>query len=173
MRLRHSRGYESYYLHLSAFGPGIRAGARVEQGQLIGRVGATGLATGPHLDYRLRRNGVFVNPLTEHRNMPPGDPVPDAARAAFEEARDRVLAMLGAAMQEPSEPVPDQARRLRHGRHDPGPVAIGDGEGGEMSTPDAEERLGVGRPGPEDARVGRDGAERGRVGAAVEALGSN
>ena len=45
VRIRHSGGYESYYLHLSAFGPGIRAGVRVKQGQMIGRVGATGTAT--------------------------------------------------------------------------------------------------------------------------------
>ncbi|HEY8535160.1 MAG TPA: M23 family metallopeptidase, partial [Vicinamibacterales bacterium] len=48
VRIRHASGYESAYLHLSSFGPGIRAGVRVAQGQVIGRVGATGLATGPH-----------------------------------------------------------------------------------------------------------------------------
>ena len=72
VRLRHTNGYETYYLHLSAFAPGIRQGARVMQGQTIGRVGATGLATGPHLDYRMRKNGSFVNPLLEHRRLPPG-----------------------------------------------------------------------------------------------------
>ena len=55
VHLRHASGFESYYLHLSAFGKGIRAGAHVDQGQLIGRVGATGTATGPHLDYRLKQ----------------------------------------------------------------------------------------------------------------------
>ena len=102
VRLKHSGGYETYYLHLSAFGPGIRAGARVSQGQLIGKVGSTGLASGPHLDYRLRKNGVFVNPLDEHRRMPPGDPVPASAMAAFKEARDRALRQLDAAMQKAS-----------------------------------------------------------------------
>jgi murein DD-endopeptidase MepM/ murein hydrolase activator NlpD len=99
VRLRHARGYETYYLHLSAFGPGIRARRRVSQGQVIGRVGSSGLATGPHLDYRLRKKGVFVNPVHEHRNMPPGDPVPATARAAFEAARNRALEMLSKAMQ--------------------------------------------------------------------------
>jgi murein DD-endopeptidase MepM/ murein hydrolase activator NlpD len=91
VRLRHASGYESYYLHLSAFGSGIRTGAHVTQGQVIGRVGATGLATGPHLHYGLRKNGTFVNPLREHRNLPPGEPVPADAMAAFEAARDRAL----------------------------------------------------------------------------------
>ena len=55
---------------------GIRAGAHVDQGQLIGRVGSTGTATGPHLDYRLRKNGVFVDPRREHARQPPGEPIP-------------------------------------------------------------------------------------------------
>ena len=100
VRLKHASGYETYYLHLSAFGPGIRAGTRVSQGQLIGKVGATGLASGPHLDYRLRKNGAFVNPLAEHRRMPPGEPVPEKARAAFEKTRAAALEKLGAAMKQ-------------------------------------------------------------------------
>jgi murein DD-endopeptidase MepM/ murein hydrolase activator NlpD len=94
VRVRHASGYETFYLHLSAFGPGIRAGVRVDQGQTIGLVGATGLATGPHLHYGLTRNGVFVNPLREHMNQPPGEPVPASAKAAFEAERDRALAQL-------------------------------------------------------------------------------
>lgn len=94
VHLRHASGYESFYLHLSSIAPGIRPGARVAQGQLIGRVGATGLATGPHLDFRLRRHGVFVNPLVERRRMPPGEPIPPPFRAAFEAARDRARARL-------------------------------------------------------------------------------
>ena len=96
VRLRHASGYESYYLHLSAFAKGIRAGASIGQGEMIGRVGASGLATGPHLHYGLRKNGVFVNPLREHRNLPPGEPVPASSMAAFEAERDRALAALGA-----------------------------------------------------------------------------
>jgi murein DD-endopeptidase MepM/ murein hydrolase activator NlpD len=94
VRLRHASGYQSYYLHLSAFAPGIRAGVRVDQGQTIGRVGATGLATGPHLHYGLQKNGAWVDPLREHRNMPPGDPVPPSAMDAFIETRERVFAQL-------------------------------------------------------------------------------
>jgi len=94
VRVRHASGYESFYLHLSAFGPGIRAGARVEQGQIVGLVGATGLATGPHLHYGLTRNGVFVNPL--RLSQPPGDPIPPSAMAAFTHERDQALAQLAA-----------------------------------------------------------------------------
>lgn len=94
VRLRHKNGYETYYLHLSAFAKGMSPGARVVQGQVVGRVGATGLATGPHLDYRMRKNGTFVNPLLEHRKLPPGDPVPEQHLAAFHVARDQALARM-------------------------------------------------------------------------------
>jgi murein DD-endopeptidase MepM/ murein hydrolase activator NlpD len=83
VHLRHANGFETYYLHLSAIAKGVRAGAHVMQGQLVGKVGATGVATGPHLDYRLKKNGVFVNPLVEHRKLPPGEPIPPGQLAAF------------------------------------------------------------------------------------------
>jgi murein DD-endopeptidase MepM/ murein hydrolase activator NlpD len=91
VRIRHASGFESYYLHLSGFAKGIRAGVHLDQGELIGRVGATGTATGPHLDYRLRKNGVFVNPLTEHRKLPPGEPIPGSQLAAFRSTADDTL----------------------------------------------------------------------------------
>ncbi len=94
VRLRHAGGYQSYYLHLSAFASGIRAGMRVSQGQTVGLVGATGLATGPHLHYGLQRNGQWVDPVREHRNMPPGEPVPASALADFAAERDKALAQL-------------------------------------------------------------------------------
>ena len=94
VRLRHTGGYETYYLHLSAFAGGMRPGARVAQGQLIGRVGSTGLATGPHLDYRLKKNGVFLNPLVEHRKMPPGEPVPAEYLKLFRAERERIFGLL-------------------------------------------------------------------------------
>ena len=97
VRLRHTNGYETYYLHLSAFGNGIRRGRRVFQGQEIGKVGSTGLSTGPHLDYRMRKNGTFVNPLVEHRNLPPGDPVPAEHMEVFLAFRDAALERLGSA----------------------------------------------------------------------------
>jgi murein DD-endopeptidase MepM/ murein hydrolase activator NlpD len=101
VRIRHGSGYDSYYLHLSAFGAGIRGGARVDQGQTIGLVGSTGLATGPHLHYGLQKNGTWVDPLREHRNMPPGDPVPAAAMNEFQVARDAALTTLQEALTPP------------------------------------------------------------------------
>jgi murein DD-endopeptidase MepM/ murein hydrolase activator NlpD len=96
VRVRHTSGYVSQYLHLSAFGAGIRPGAAIEQGQTIGRVGASGLATGPHLHYGLQKNGTFVNPLREHRNMPPGDPVPAAELGPFAAVREKAMAIFSA-----------------------------------------------------------------------------
>jgi murein DD-endopeptidase MepM/ murein hydrolase activator NlpD len=94
VKIRHASGYESEYLHLSSIAAGVRTGARVAQGELVGRVGATGLVTGPHLHYGLKRNGAYVNPVREHRNMPPGEPVPAIHLAAFGAERDRLLGLL-------------------------------------------------------------------------------
>jgi murein DD-endopeptidase MepM/ murein hydrolase activator NlpD len=77
--LRHARGYETMYNHLSRLD--VKRGERVRQRQIIGRVGTTGLSTGPHLDYRVRKAGVFVNPLGE--KFIPGAPVPAHRREAF------------------------------------------------------------------------------------------
>lgn len=90
--LRHAGGYESRYLHLSRFAPGLRPGTRVQQGQVIGRVGSTGLATGPHLHYELKKNGRHVNPVAEHRKHPPGEPIPAAHQAAFHRQREALSA---------------------------------------------------------------------------------
>lgn len=94
VKVRHASGYHSEYLHLSAIEPGIRTGMRVGQGQLVGRVGASGLATGPHLHYGLKRGGSYVNPVLEHRNMPPGEPVPTVHLATFGVERDRLFGLL-------------------------------------------------------------------------------
>ncbi len=63
--IKHAGGYESMYGHLLRFAPDIRRGRSVRQSQVIGYVGSTGLATGPHLDFRLLKNGSFRNPLRE------------------------------------------------------------------------------------------------------------
>lgn len=92
VKVRHPNGYETEYLHLSAIT--VRAGARVGQGDLVGRVGKTGLATGVHLHYGLKKNGYYVNPVIEHRNMPPGDPVPATLVNVFNTERDRHFQLL-------------------------------------------------------------------------------
>ena len=92
VHLRHANGFETEYLHLSVIA--VRAGARVRQGELVGRVGSSGLATGPHLDYRLKKNGAFINPITAHRAMPAADPIPLLQMVAFEALRDRAMAAL-------------------------------------------------------------------------------
>ncbi|MGH9370829.1 MAG: peptidoglycan DD-metalloendopeptidase family protein [Vicinamibacterales bacterium] len=91
IRLRHAGGIETYYLHLSSFARGIRAGSKVDQGDMIGRVGSTGTATGPHLHFALRKNHVFVDPVAERRRQPPGEPIPSTLLAAFRSARDGML----------------------------------------------------------------------------------
>jgi len=94
--LKHRSGYETMYNHLSRLGPGVRPGGRVAQRQVIGYVGATGLATGPHLDYRVAKNGHFVNPLGE--KFIPGEPIAAAERGAFTaQARELVRRLEAAA----------------------------------------------------------------------------
>lgn len=92
VKIRHNRIYMTGYLHLSRIARGIRSGRRVTQGQVIGYVGKTGLATGPHLCYRFYRYGKFVNPLTV--KFPSASPVPSKELTAFARERDRLLARL-------------------------------------------------------------------------------
>jgi murein DD-endopeptidase MepM/ murein hydrolase activator NlpD len=92
VRVRHANGMETYYLHLSRFAKGIRPGARVGQGQVIAYVGRTGLATGPHLDYRMKRNGQWVNPL--QLKVAPAEPLTGAALAAFKAEASRIRPLL-------------------------------------------------------------------------------
>ncbi len=88
VKVRHPNGYLTAYLHLSRFAPGIRRGRRVTQGETIGHVGSTGLATGPHLDYRVQLNGRWINPLA--MKVEPAPPIPDARLASFVAHRDRL-----------------------------------------------------------------------------------
>lgn len=90
IRIKHMQGYESCYMHLSKFAPGIKSGSRVSQGQLIGYVGATGTATGPHLDFRIWQNGKPIDPLS--LNSPASDPLPKQYLEDFEKEYDRLKA---------------------------------------------------------------------------------
>ena len=105
VQLKHPGGFETYYLHLSSFGPGIRAGVHVGQGQLIGRVGSTGSATGPHLDYRLKRGGTFVNPVSIHSRQAPGEPISAAQLARFTSLRNDALAQMRTTLLAASAPA--------------------------------------------------------------------
>ncbi|MCX5752412.1 MAG: peptidoglycan DD-metalloendopeptidase family protein, partial [Candidatus Krumholzibacteria bacterium] len=96
IKLRHSNGYQTYYLHLSRFAKGMAPGARVGQGQVIGYVGMTGYATGPHLDYRIKKGNSFVNP--RKISLPPAKPVTSANMASFIDLRDRHLARLSSVL---------------------------------------------------------------------------
>ena len=98
--LRHGRGYETMYNHLSKVD--VRPGERVRQRQVIGRVGSTGLSTAPHLDYRVRKGGVLVNPLGE--KFIPGSPVPAHRREAFVVHVDALLERLDAQAPFPARP---------------------------------------------------------------------
>ncbi|MDD2310059.1 MAG: peptidoglycan DD-metalloendopeptidase family protein [Desulfuromonadaceae bacterium] len=81
VKIRHPNGWATMYNHMSRFGGNIRAGRKVQQGELIGYVGSTGLSTGPHLDFRMFRNGKPVNPLTV--KLPRARPVSTNNMVAF------------------------------------------------------------------------------------------
>ncbi|HET8624476.1 MAG TPA: M23 family metallopeptidase [Gemmatimonadales bacterium] len=101
VELRHRSGITTRYAHLRGFARGIRAGARVGQGQVIGYVGATGLASGPHLHYEFRVNGIARD--SRRVDFGNGEPLPRSHRAAFERERDRLAALLaGSEPQQPS-----------------------------------------------------------------------
>ena len=92
VKMRHNSVYSTQYLHMSKIKSGIKPGARVSQGDVIGYVGSTGLATGPHVCFRFWKNGKQVN----HRNeeLPPSEPISSASKAQFESVivqRDSLL----------------------------------------------------------------------------------
>lgn len=95
IRIRHANGYQTAYAHLNGFARGIRAGARVTQGQTIGYVGTTGRSTGPHLHYEVHHNGTPTNPMT--LDLPTGRQLEDGEIELFEAERDRILAIRDAA----------------------------------------------------------------------------
>ncbi len=92
IELRHPNGWETRYGHLEAFKRGLHVGSRVHQGDVIGYVGQTGLATGPHLHYEILRHGHQVNPLAV--NLPSGDPVPEQDETDWTRARTARMALL-------------------------------------------------------------------------------
>ncbi len=91
--LQHGQGITTLYGHMQRFAKGIRSGSRIDQGQIIGYVGSTGLASGPHCHYEFRVHGVHKNPVTVP--LPKAEPVPRQERAAFRRQADQLLARLG------------------------------------------------------------------------------
>lgn len=104
VKVRHPNGYLTAYLHLSRFPSGLRVGDRVQQGEVIGYVGSTGLSTGPHLDYRVQKSGRWIDPLS--LRSVPADPVPTTRLADFRALRDamRVSLESGAPFAPPEAP---------------------------------------------------------------------
>lgn len=92
VKIKHPGNLVTGYLHLSGFAKGIGKGTRVSQGQLIGYVGSTGASTGPHLDYRIWRNGTPIDPLKIPQQ--PAEPIASENREAFEFVRERIMAEL-------------------------------------------------------------------------------
>ena len=92
LKIKHAGNLQTGYLHLKSFAKGIKVGTKVSQGQLIGYVGSTGTSTGPHLDYRIWKNGTPIDPLKVPQE--PAEPIADAHKARFEAVRDRVVAEL-------------------------------------------------------------------------------
>ena len=103
VRVRHSRGLETLYGHLSRID--VKPGQHLSQGSLIGAVGSTGLSTGPHLDYRILRQGEYVNPLK--LTPPPPEPLPRALMPDFSEVSGKALVLLDAPA---TAPAPDPVR---------------------------------------------------------------
>lgn len=92
LKIKHAGNLVTGYLHLSGYAKGIANGTRVSQGQLIGYVGSTGSSTGPHLDYRIWKNGTPIDPLKVPQD--PAEPIAKENMAAFESVRDRIVAEL-------------------------------------------------------------------------------
>ena len=92
LKIKHAGNLQSGYLHLRAFAKGIQQGSRVQQGQIIGYVGSTGASTGPHLDFRIWRNGTPIDPLKVPSE--PAEPIKPENKSAFVYVRDRIMAEL-------------------------------------------------------------------------------
>jgi len=92
VKVRHNSVYTSYYMHLSGFASGIRAGVYIKQGDLIGYVGSTGLSTGPHLDFRVYMNGSPIDPLK--MESPPVDPIKPENKMAFDSVKNEIIIAL-------------------------------------------------------------------------------
>ena len=92
VKVRHNGTYTTQYLHMSKIKPGIRKGVFVKQGEIIGYVGSTGLATGPHVCYRFWKNGIQVDPYRQ--KLPPGDPIKGENKEHYLSVKDSLIEIL-------------------------------------------------------------------------------
>jgi len=92
LKIRHKNGYVTVYNHMTSYARGIKEGKQVDQGETIGYVGSTGLATGPHLDYRVKKYGEYINPL--NIDSKPVEPVPENKIKEFKKSIRPLLAVL-------------------------------------------------------------------------------
>ena len=92
IRIKHNSIYSTAYLHLSGYAKGLKVGQRVRQGEVIGYVGSTGRSTGPHLDFRVWKNGTPINPLK--MESPPAEPVKKENLKEFETAYEKYKAQI-------------------------------------------------------------------------------
>lgn len=106
VKIRHDKTYMTQYLHMQKFATGINQGVKVRQGDVIGYVGSTGLATGPHVCFRFWQNGQQVNHLA--LNFPEPDPLPEEELPAFFEIRDQLMEKLNEVTPTLKQPTSDQ-----------------------------------------------------------------
>jgi len=92
LKIKHNSTYTTTYMHLKGFAKGISQGSKVKQGQTIGYVGMTGTATGPHLDFRLQKNGTYIDPLKF--KSPSAEPVKKENMEAFRHSVDTLIRVL-------------------------------------------------------------------------------
>ncbi len=92
LKIQHNSVYQTTYMHLSKFAKGIQQGSRVKQGEVIGYVGSTGLSTGPHLDFRVYKNGTPINPLT--MEAPPSHPVKPELKDSFMGIKNQYIQLI-------------------------------------------------------------------------------
>ncbi|TET62059.1 M23 family metallopeptidase, partial [Candidatus Aerophobetes bacterium] len=114
IKIKHAQSYSTSYGHLSRIAKGVRSGKGVKQGEIIGYVGSTGLSTGPHLDFRVIKDGRYVNFLK--MDFPTADPVKSKYRRGFEKIKKKYLTYLETLRDSPESIhiFPEEPKRKRY-----------------------------------------------------------
>jgi murein DD-endopeptidase MepM/ murein hydrolase activator NlpD len=119
IQIEHSNGFQTFYMHLSRIL--VHNGEHISQGQIVGLVGMTGLATGPHLDFRIERRGQFLN--FEHLPLPPADPVAPRDWSEFAAVRDRSLGLMPGAHESLASTNANEPAPVSRSANSPAPPA--------------------------------------------------